>query len=251
MSQISTTTALAVEVGRRVPQLRASVALVGFPHAGGNASMFRQWPERLAPDVEVWHGTLPRQGVRAGTAPVPAWPDFVNGFAERIAAEVDRPVALFGQSLGSVVAFEVARALTALGVPPVHLVVAARSAPTSGHAPAVPDDDGELVELVDRLYGGIPDVVRADPELLAYFLPVLRADLRLAASYRFVPGPPLDCPITAFAGDRDPTVRREGLRGWADLTTGRFTAHMLTGGHFALHNYERDVLRTIRAALVA
>ena len=42
-------------------------------------------------------------------------------------------------------------------------------------------------------------------------LPALRADMAAYDAYRHVPGPPLPCAITAWAGRDDRNIRQEAL----------------------------------------
>ena len=239
-----------VPVACRSPQPAALARLVCFPHAGGGPMVFRGWTRGLAPDVEVWNVTLPGRAGRASEPFARGWTPLVDEFATAIADDVPEPYALFGHSLGAALAFEIARALTRLGAPPAHLFVSARDAPDSPQPYDVPETDEELLDEVDRAYGGVPDPVRGSRELLEHFLPILRADLELAVAYEFVPGRPLDCPITALAGSVDPTVTRSGLERWAAHTAAGFELLEMPGGHFFLDGCEPAVLETIHRRLI-
>jgi surfactin synthase thioesterase subunit len=72
----------------------------------------------------------------------------------------------------------------------------------------------------------------ADPELLQAILPALRADMEAYETYAYVPAPPLDCPITAFGGDKDAIASAEDLAAWREQTTAAFAVHLFHGGHF-------------------
>jgi surfactin synthase thioesterase subunit len=238
-------------VACRSPQPAALARLVCFPHAGGGPMVFRGWTKGLAPDVEVWNVTLPGRAGRAAEPFAGEWGPLVEEFAIAIADRVPEPCALFGHSLGAAIAFEVARALTRLGAPPAHLFVSARDAPdTPDTQYEVPATDDELLDEVDRAYGGVPDAVRGSEELLRHFLPILRADLELAVSYEFAPGRPLTCGVSALAGSGDPTVTRSGLEAWGPHTAGGFELLELPGGHFYLDGCEPAVLETIHRRLI-
>src|SRR5204863_4860404 len=136
-----------------------------------------RWDGALAPDIELWHVTLPGRGGRMREPFAREWAPLVQELATAIARDVPGPVALFGHSLGALLAFEVARRMTSAGRPPAHLVVSGRGAPDTAPALDVPATDDELLRLIDRAYGGVPDQVRASREILEWFLPILRADL--------------------------------------------------------------------------
>ena len=65
-------------------------------------------------------------------------------------------------------------------------------------------------------------------------LPPMRADLTIAETHRYVDGPPLDCPITAFGGQDDERASRDDLAAWAAHTSDRFAVQIFPGDHFFL-----------------
>src|SRR6266852_5398189 len=82
--------------------------LICFPHAGGSASFFRDWGNHL-PESEVYGVCYPGRAERIDEPP----PTDLRQLAGEIAAAVeplsDRPIALFGHSMGGIVALETAR----------------------------------------------------------------------------------------------------------------------------------------------
>ena len=235
----------------RRPEPAARMRLVTFAHAGGGPRTYARWDHELAPDFEVWHVTLPGRGRRLREPFAREWRPLAHELAGAIAREVPAPFALFGHSLGALLAFEVARRLTRAGTPPAHLVVSGRDAPDSAPDLELPETDDELLRRVDRAYGGVPDQVRASREVLDHFLPVLRADLELARDYVLRPGVALDCPITALAGDADPIASPEGLARWSRQTGASCECHVFAGGHFFLVGEEQATLATISRRLLA
>lgn len=226
------------------PDAGAPARLVCFPHAGGGHAAFRRWPAALASTLEVWVAELPGRGLRANEPLGASWTATVTELADAVRGLRDgRPTVLLGHSLGALVAFETARRLEALGTAADHLVAAGALAPRRvGAHWRIPEDDDRLVAEVDRRYGAVPPTVRAEPELLRRFLPVLRADLELAAAYSFAPcAAPLACPVTALAGTGDSTATPEEAAWWGEHTAGDFRAVALPGGHFFLHERVAEV----------
>lgn len=228
------------------PKANADARLFCFPHAGGTAAVFTPWARALADrPVEVAAARPPgRNGVH-GEAPSTNLADLVDGFAGAIAARADRPFALFGHSLGALVAFEVARALRDRGGPmPLHLFVSGASAPQNP-ARMAPlrfiEGDTAFLEAVAAQYGGVPKIVLEQADLRAAVVPALRADLAFTETYVYRPAPPLACPIAAYAGSEDPIVPAEWLTQWREQTTGAFSCRLFDGHHFYL-NRARDVL---------
>jgi surfactin synthase thioesterase subunit len=230
-------------------QPNAALRLVCFPHSGAGPAVFFRWAEALAPDIEVWSAVLPGRAGRVQESFARQWQPLIAEFADAVTS-LSR-YALFGQSLGALIAFEVTRELERRGRPAAHLVISASAAPDRREAFVMPGDDEALLSKVGHHFGGIPPRVRAEPELLAYFLPPLRADLELAAAYQYRPGSPVSAPITAFAGDQDPSVPTDGLAGWRDHTTGGCDVHRLRGGHFCLDRHQDRALAVIRQRLAS
>jgi len=234
-------------------QEQAVARLVCFAHAGGGPGAYRKWPASLAPEIEVWTATLPGRAGRSDEPFADSWADLVRDFADWLdLAGGEEPPALLGHSLGGHVAFEVARELERrTGRAPRHLFVAGCRAPhrLPEHW-SLPDDREALVAEVDVRYGAVPPEVRAEPELLQRFVPMLRADLELAAAYRWVASEPLRCPITALAGVEDRTAPPAEAHHWADCTLGPFATAVMPGAHFFLHHELATVAKLIRRALV-
>lgn len=164
--------------------------------------------------------------------------------------------ALFGHSLGALIAFELAHRLRRQAArEPAYLIVSSLRAPhlhaESNRAarPMHQLPDEELLRTVDRRFGGIPAQIAADREFLALFCPVLRADLAIAETYAFVPKPPLECPILALGGTEDPEVPLCDLMAWETCTKGRFSWQLFPGGHFYLRDAAAEVVAAVTTSL--
>jgi medium-chain acyl-[acyl-carrier-protein] hydrolase len=164
---------------------------------------------------------------------------------------VDKPFALFGHSLGTLVSFELARHLGRNhGIRPVRLFVSAGPAPQIPHRelPVHNLPEREFLEELRRL-NGTPVELLDHKELMDIVLPSLRADFALYESYRYSPEPPLDCPISAYGGLDDQHVKRRDLEGWRDQTSLSFSIRMFPGGHFFFRTAEPALLRFLAQEL--
>lgn len=228
-----------------VPQPR--VRLVCFPHAGGTAGFFRTWAAGFAPDVEVLGVQYPGREDRIREAVPETMECLARLVAEALGPVLDRPVALFGHSMGAAAAYLVARRLGAqAGV--TRLFVSGRPAPLrdrGGSAHLLGDD--ELWEELRRL-GGTSEEVLDCPELRRLVLPTVRADYRLSETCRPAAGT-LGCPVTAFLGDRDPEVTLDEAMGWAETTRAGFSLQVFPGAHFYLVAQQAELLRAIGRTL--
>ncbi|MFD8913599.1 thioesterase II family protein [Streptomyces sp. NPDC059575] len=231
------------------PAPAAGTRLVLLPHAGGSASFFFPLSRALAPTVDVLAVQYPGRQDRRNEACV----DDLGTLADLVTAELlpwtDRPLALFGHSLGAVLAYEVARRLEERGTVPLKLYVSGRGEPDGrrGEQVHLLDDDA-LVKTMTLLAGTELEV--PDEELLRLTLPSLRSDHKAIESYRHRPGPPLKTPVVALTGDRDPKVTPEDAGRWSRYTTGAFDLRVFDGGHFYLVRQLDGVADAVRETLV-
>lgn len=219
---------------RRVPH--AALRLICFPYAGAGASVFRTWPDALPGNVEVIAIAPPGREGRSRERSIDQLPAMVAALTDAIATELEPPFAIYGHSLGALVGFAFARELRRRGRPqPVHLFVSGRRAPQIPDAEALHElPDRELTAWMRRL-GGVPDAVLQEAELMAYFLPIVRADLALNSS-AVDHDLPLDSPITAMRGAVDERVTLAQLTAWQAQTRGAFAHEVFPGGHFFIQS---------------
>jgi medium-chain acyl-[acyl-carrier-protein] hydrolase len=226
--------------------------LLCFPYAGVGASVYARWPDALPPDVEVWSVQLPGRESRFRETPRT---DLV-AMAHEIAGEAEpfltAPLALFGHSMGAILAFETARALSRRGSSqPQHLFLSARRPPhmADPDSPLHTLSDADFVEEIGRRYGGIPKEILADKDLLALLLPALRADIAALELHPVTHGEPVRIPITVFGGASDARAPRPHLDAWRASTTAALDVKTFPGGHFYLTEQRAALLAEVAAVL--
>jgi pyochelin biosynthesis protein PchC len=231
-----------------MPRPQAPRQLVCFPHAGGAASTFRGWAELVGPSVEVVAVQYPGRQDRFGDP----LPEDITSLAGWIAAEIEprlaRPTAFFGHSMGATVAFEVARRLQPRFPSRLaRLYVSACDAPPA-HRPRTTDFADEEIRAYVRSLGGAGAALLANDDLWQLSLPALRNDFQMIETYRYRPGAPLTCPVTAIAGDADAAVPLADVQRWQELTIGPFEAIVQPGGHFYFDDSAAGLADLFRAA---
>jgi medium-chain acyl-[acyl-carrier-protein] hydrolase len=199
----------------------------------------------LPPNVGLYAIQPPGRERRYREKPISDLLELAEAISDEVSAYSDAPYAFFGHSMGALVALEACRALRRRELPlPSLLFVSGRMPPSKRYnlGPLHTLPDGRFVDEIRRRYGGLPEAVSDDPELLALFLPTLRADVVAHETYRYRPEKKLRVPIVGLAGVDDRTVRPSELDGWADETTSFEGVKVFRGGHFFIQSEQESVV---------
>ena len=235
-------------IGRPAPRPSPRIRLFCLPYAGGGTAVYRPWADDLPEDIELCLVQLPGRETRMREAPYTSLHELVGGLELALKPLLDRPYAIFGHSMGALIALAITRQLRSKGHPePEHLFIAGR------RAPHVPDPDPPLHQLPDaafvatlvRRYNGIPKVLLQNVDLLRLFLPTLRTDMTMIETYSITEEPTLEAPIAAFGGWEDNRATQVQLAAWREFTTGAFTLRMLPGGHFFIQSARAELVASI------
>ncbi len=97
----------------------AQVRLFCFSHAGGGPGAYRVWASELPEDIEVMAFCLPGRGHRLNEPFLKS----TDKICSAVLAEmpIDKPYAIFGHSVGALVAYEVAREIEKRRYPPPYV----------------------------------------------------------------------------------------------------------------------------------
>jgi surfactin synthase thioesterase subunit len=211
-----------------------AVRLIVFHHAGGSSSTYYGLSSMIPSDWDLLLLDLPGRGKRYAERPIERMTEIVERVVQDVGPWLDAPVALFGHSLGAIVAAEVGRACEKLGPSPIWVGLSGRIGPSQlpeRRSLHELDDESLLRELL--ALGGTSSRVAETPEFLAHFLRNARADLAAVASY--LPQrarSKSSYPVTAFAGASDPWAPPHSMRCWQEETIKDFRLRQFEGGHF-------------------
>lgn len=237
---------------RIVPKPQARFRLFCFPYAGAGALAFRTWQNSFPAEIDICPVQLPGRENRFKEAAFTRMNPLVSAATEAIMPYLDLPFALYGHSLGSLVAFEVTRKLRAWGArQPVHLLVSGCHAPQmERRSPSLyrlPDED--FLAHVER-FGGTSKEVLQNKELVKLILPTLRVDFSVYDTYTYTSAPVLDCPVSAYGGLQDTRATQECIAAWHEQTGSTFSLRMFPGGHFFMQTAQDSFLSALAQTLL-
>lgn len=234
------------------------IKLFCIPFAGGSVRAFQPLMTELRPEIEAIPLERAGRDGRHQEQPHKTFDEAV----EDIAAQVVRqsgggPYALYGYSLGGLLAYEAAHRLMDNGhPPPQHLLVSASKPPQRryGHdgTPAIHTfpDLAFLGALAST--GGVPEEFLHNADAVSYFTSLIRHDYELYAQYAHSGARPrLTCPMTVVTGSEDPVTSHKDVDLWAELTSGP-VSHLEFGGagHFFLDSHAPALARRVHTVLL-
>lgn len=226
--------------------MRSSISLLCLPCAGASAMMYMRWRRLLPAWLSVVPVELPGRGSRLAESFVEDFDALVSRICDEQAPAMQGRFALFGHSMGALLASGVARRLQLTGrAMPLALVVSGSPAPSqrdAGRFAGKTSDEHLVADL--REQGGTPEEVFASPELMRMTLDALRADYGVCASFSRPPAPPLLLPVHVMAGRQD-DIEPTQIDAWAEEAGGVFTVDWFDGGHFFLRQHEAAFLSTL------
>lgn len=213
-------TSCVVPLGRRDP---SAPLLICFPEAGRGATAFDRLLPHLTDVFDVLGIQLPGREARHREAPYTSMQVAAGVVASELEPHITRAFVVLGQSLGTILAFEVMRRLRPAAKDLARaLIGVSEHAPHRHSKPSVPGhllDDEQF--LGDPARVGEANPMHRNPELRELMLPTYRADCMLLETYTYVAGPPLDVAFTAVLGaDEYCGAAEELVRSWQEVTTG-------------------------------
>ncbi|KJK47216.1 thioesterase [Lentzea aerocolonigenes] len=227
--------------------------LVCLPYAGAGASFFQPWQAIAGDALRVVPLQLPGRERLIDLDPhrdVGLAVDDLHARLPELLGE-ERRIALFGHSLGAVLAHELAhRLVTDPDLTLVRLFASGSPAPAAGreHRATGLTDDAFLARVSE--FAGYTHEALEDPEMREMILPTLRADVEMHENYVPSTDLPLAAPITVIRGEDDELVSYEDAAGWSKATSADFEHVEVPGGHMYLTEAAPALLRLISSTVL-
>jgi medium-chain acyl-[acyl-carrier-protein] hydrolase len=220
-----------------------------LPYAGGSAALYFKWKKYLPNFIELCPIELAGRGGRFKEACYETLLDAVDDVCNQVKKYLDeRPYALFGHSMGSLIVYELYYKLKEDHQQlPCHIFF------SGGAPPHIRKDkpmvhtlpDGQFKEAIMKL-GGMSEELFEDEELAKIFIPLLRADYRILETYQYIERTErIECDLTLLGGKEDPEVLIEDLSQWGRYTKGKSELYEFEGGHFFVHKILSKIVKIV------
>ncbi|WP_215396288.1 thioesterase II family protein [Rheinheimera oceanensis] len=223
------------------------LTLVVMPFAGSGASVFNEW-NQLNNNIDVVAIQLPGREKRFIETPYTDVKTAVDLELQQVLDAIDpnQPIAIFGHSLGAVLAYEMVHLLVKQpGLDVRSLYVSGSPGPrTQRTKRATGLNDDDFVKCVEE-FAGYSHVALKDPNMRELLLPLLRADVEMHENYKPSRDIKLNIPIYTLRGDQDTLVSAEMADQWKDATTAPKHCIEFSGGHMYLVEQAAEMLQEI------
>ncbi|WP_017416375.1 thioesterase II family protein [Clostridium tunisiense] len=224
-----------------------------LPYAGGSEAIFYKWKDFLDPKIEFCPIELKGRGKRIGDGAYEnieeAVEDVFNNMKEKI---TDSEYAIFGHSLGSLLAFELYYKISEKGMRrPKHIFFSGCKDPS---CESVEEKVHNLPNevFIDRIIqlDGTPEELKRHKEILAMFVPMLRSDFKICETYKYTEKKEkIKCDISLLNGIKDPNAPKDGSS-WEKYSCREIKSYIFQGNHFFINNSMERITEIVNDTLV-
>lgn len=221
------------------------IILFCLPYAGGNKYSYTGFQKFAPPHIELIPLDLPGRGKRLNEECLTTSAQMVADILPVIRENAGHPYAIYGHSLGSLLAYLVTHKIVEENLPlPKRLILTGRGGASVKRTdtPRYQLPKEAFIEAL-REMGGMDDVLESE-ELMEFFEPILRADLQAAETYEYQASLPFDVPITVMIGDKE-GITEEDASAWQKETTQPIDLNILPGNHFFIFDHEQEIMKRI------
>jgi surfactin synthase thioesterase subunit len=228
------------------------IKLYCFPFAGGNRYSYRQYEMKAPSALKVVTLEYPGRGGKVQEACITDMRLLVDHLYDKMRNQHrSGAFALYGHSMGAVVAYYLARKIVANNEPPpMHLFLTGTTGPSSLSREMKKRHLMGKKEFIEELrhLDGCPEEILQDPDLLEYFEPILRADFEVSETFTHEADIPLNIPFTVITGTEE-DMAPEDIYLWQRESLYPVEFYRLPGKHFFIFKSSGRIMEIIASKL--
>ena len=214
-----------------------------FPFAGGSSYSFDFIKKYISHKIYVVG--YPGRGNKMHQELIDDADVLVNRLYDELKGLLNTPYCFYGHSMGTLISFLLIKKIQQNNLLlPTHLFVSGRGAPSA------PLDDirynlpkNEFWQKIKDL-GGSPEEIFTNQDLMDFFEPALRADIKAIETYQYQPSEPFNFPISVLLGTDDKVTHEEAIL-WQKETTLPIKIHYFDGEHFFIFDHSKEIAELI------
>lgn len=222
------------------------IQLYCLPYAGaGGDSVYRGWQSAFGNRVKICPLTPPGREKRFEESLVDDMETVIEDLYSKVTLKLQEPFAIFGHSMGGMLAYELARKIKQeRGLIP-HLMFLSATRLAADNTDVIRSnlsDEDLIVHLCTT--DGVDKRLLASDNFKRYFFPVIRNDYRMLENYHCCMEK-LSCPVRIFATKEDkviPCFLSEQISELAD----DYTITYFKGGHFFINTQKDAVIAAVK-----
>lgn len=220
-----------------------------IPYAGSSSSIYANWKKNLSPSINLYPIELAGRGKKIHEEYYEDFQEAVSKISDEIFVKSsNEPYAIFGHSMGGLLTYEVAKHIFKnYKSKPVFVFISGINPPKFYQAQKISAlSDQEFLSYINGL-GGIPKKIMSHPELINFFLPILKSDFLLLENYSQESNSRINCRIITFAGMDDNLSSH--IEEWKGYTNKDFKSYEFKGGHFFINQHHPQIINIINKFL--
>lgn len=230
--------------------MHQQINLFCLPFSGGNAYSYREFSQYIADFVNIVAIDLPGHGKKMAEPLLTNIYNMADYIFHHMKADLNRPYGIYGHSMGTILGYLVSQKIVQKNLAhPLHLFFSGRHGPQG----ICKEKDWHLLpkeEFIENVmsYGGIPEEVAAEKDLMDLFVPIMRADFQAVSEYIYEDTAPLDIPVTVMIGLDEDITYEEALQ-WQEVTTHPLSVKQFPGNHFFIFDHWPEIGHVISQTL--
>lgn len=225
--------------------------LICFPYLGGYVNSFNEIVRAMPEDVEIWVANPPGH-FGSQLELISDIHELISLYYQEI-SKIIRPGSVFlGHSMGGVVSYFLLERMfqNQEKILPKTLILSASVAPSSfANKQYSKLSNEDLIKQI-QVYGGMPEAVLKDKELMNIMLPIFRADYGILESSAKAPYKKIDIETHLLWGENDKSENIRSAIMWNDYLVQDLNVTSIENAeHMFIHNFEKEVVEYINQFL--
>lgn len=221
--------------------------LICFPYLGGYVNSFYEMVRSMSEDIEIWVANPPGHfGSQLGL--ISDINELISVYYQDISKIIHSESVFFGHSMGGIVSYFLLERMIRNQdkILPKTLILSASVAPSNFAKKQYSKlSDEDLIKQI-QVYGGMPEAVLKDNELMEIMLPIFRADYEILESSAKASYKKIDIETHLLWGENDKAETIGSAMMWKDyLVQDLNITSIKNGEHMFIHNKEDEVITHI------